>query len=103
MNSREDEIESTRRPENTCLWLLTNDNYIRWLWGNRMFLWIRGHPGTGKSVLIHYAYRKALKDQQTLSTDLALAAFFCHDRGEPLQKTPLGLFRTLLYQLLPQI
>jgi len=58
--------------------------------------WIKGHPGSGKSVLIKHAVRN-MREQNPSNL---VIAFFFHGQGVDLQKTPLGLFRALLNLLL---
>lgn len=59
-------------------------------------LWIKGHPGTGKSTLMAYIHRH-LRSQSTFAT--IRLDFFFMGRGSPLQRSPLGLFRSLLWQV----
>ncbi|CZR64683.1 uncharacterized protein PAC_14581 [Phialocephala subalpina] len=69
---------------------------------DRSLLWIKGKPGSGKSTLLKYA----LGDANVASNigDRALVlSFFFHGSSVELQRTPLGLFRSLLYQLLRQV
>ena len=76
-----------------------------WLRGGRQIYWIRGKPGSGKSTLV-----KLLVDDARTSAAFrsgtplkqAVAVFFFHDRGTPLQKSLIGLLRGLLYQILVQ-
>lgn len=42
-------------------------------------------------------------EKQESRTNLIVASFFFHGRGSLIQKSPLGLFRSLLHQLLQQI
>ncbi|QYS92890.1 ANK_REP_REGION domain-containing protein [Trichoderma simmonsii] len=89
----------------TCKWLLHHETYIRWITSNHGLFWIKGKPGSGKSTLLKYAfnYQKDLSSttNNTASSDIFLSFFF-HGRGEELQKTPFGLFRSLLHQILKQ-
>jgi ankyrin repeat protein len=62
----------------------------------RGLFWIKGNPGAGKSVLMKFAVR--MMDHRK-SRELVLS-FFIHGRGTLLQKTPLGVFRTLLNSML---
>jgi hypothetical protein len=80
----------------TCAWLFQHEAYGSWVACNQSLLWIKGKPGSGKSKLLKYA----LKHCQARDNDLIL--FFFHGRGDALQKTPLGLFQTLLHQVLGQ-
>jgi ankyrin repeat protein len=61
-------------------------------------LWIKGKPGSGKSTLMKEAYRRAGQQPQAVSP--IIAAFFFNARGSRLEKSPLGLFRSVLHQIL---
>ena len=67
---------------------------------NRRLLWVKGKPGSGKSTFM----KKILDsfDEQNPQQQLRLYYFF-HRRGNPLQYTQIGMFRTILHQLLSQI
>src|SRR5271156_3844022 len=98
MNNRGTDIEPAAN--GTCAWLLKHKIYTEWLCHNQGLLWIKGKPGAGKSTLMKYALQ-ALKEQESLIPNkLATISFFFHGRGAEIQRTPLGLFRSLLYQLL---
>lgn len=111
-----------RAAEGTCKWLLRHETYQKWSDCDRGLLCIKGKPGSGKSTLLQYALgdafvaskihrrllpqtsEKLLGGGETIgakpeSGPLVLSFFF-HDRGTELQKTTLGLFRSLLHQLL---
>ncbi|OWT42618.1 NACHT and ankyrin domain protein [Pochonia chlamydosporia 170] len=88
----------------TCEWLLDEDQYLDWLNPDKLeehqgFLWIKGKPGAGKSTLMNYAYTKALKKMKNTS----VVAFFFNARGHTLEKTMVGMYRSLLLQLLKKI
>lgn len=88
----------------TCKWLLRKPEYLDWLDSTKLsehrgFLWIKGKPGIGKSTLMKFAYansRKTLKDKVLLS-------FFFNARGEDLEKSTIGTYRSLLLQLLERL
>ena len=88
----------------TCKWLLRMPEYLDWLDINKLaehhgFLWIKGKPGTGKSTLmkfIHAHARKKMKDRIIIS-------FFFNARGEELEKSTSGMYRSLLLQLLERV
>jgi ankyrin repeat protein len=63
---------------------------------SRGLFWIKGCPGTGKSVLMKFAVEMMSRRK---SGEL-IVSFFIHGRGVPLQKTPLGMLRALLSSLL---
>jgi ankyrin repeat protein len=85
----------------TCRWLLKNLQYLNWLDTSMVdehhgFLWIKGNAGTGKSTLMKFALnnaRKTMKDRIVLS-------FFFNARGEDIEKSTIGTYRSLLLQLL---
>lgn len=99
MTMREDGINNPAAK--TCSWLLEHDSYQRWLNLEEGLLWIRGNPGVGKSTLMKYALRECIQEAAR-QTDVLIASFFFHGRGSPLQKSPLGMFRSLLHQVLEQ-
>lgn len=99
--------------EGTCSWLLCHPMYQEWTSSNRGLLWIKGKPGSGKSMLLRYVldqttadFSECLPSPSGADSDhhpsTLLLSFFFHDRGVELQKTPVGLFRTFLYQILKQ-
>ncbi|KAH7019084.1 hypothetical protein EDB80DRAFT_188633 [Ilyonectria destructans] len=88
--------------QGTCQWLLQHKMYTSWVTCGRGLLWIKGKPGSGKSTLLRYALNKAMEIPNTRENTLVLSFFF-HGRGSELQKTRLGLFRSLLHQLLCQV
>ncbi|KAF2996051.1 hypothetical protein E8E13_003282 [Curvularia kusanoi] len=85
----------------TCQWLYENSRYTNWLHANKIdhhqpFFWIKGKPGSGKSILMKHLFlntKKAMSDSIVIS-------FFFNARGEELEKTTSGLYRALLLQLL---
>ena len=95
MDRRKHDI--TDEAPDTCRWLLDHEEYKTWLARSQALLWIEGKPGAGKSTLLGYAVR-----QPPQSTDI-VASFFFSARGAPIQQTSLGMFRSLLHQLLEKI
>ncbi|KAK3343734.1 WD40-repeat-containing domain protein [Lasiosphaeria hispida] len=96
---------SLKGPHNqTCTWFLENEKYRQWLDlqdadNHHGFLWIKGKPGSGKSTLM-----KFLEERTRLSvakdSNRLFASFFFYAPGEHLEKSTLGLYRSLLWQLL---
>ncbi|KAF5701323.1 Pfs NACHT ankyrin domain-containing protein [Fusarium mundagurra] len=87
----------------TCRWFLKHPDYLEWLDSEKRsqhhgFLWIRGKPGAGKSIIMKFIYTKTKK------TDIPMKAltisFFFNARGGLLEKSVLGMYRSLLLQLL---
>ncbi|KAF1837129.1 ankyrin repeat domain-containing protein [Decorospora gaudefroyi] len=85
-------------------WLLKSEQYLNWLDTIKVgehhgFLWIKGKAGTGKSTLMKFALlnaRKTMKDRIVLS-------FFFNARGEDIEKSTIGTYRSLLLQLLERL
>ncbi|KAF5585015.1 ankyrin protein [Fusarium subglutinans] len=86
----------------TCRWFLKHPEYISWIDRQQIsehhgFLWIRGKPGAGKSTVMKFIYLESKKKDckhQSLT-----ASFFFNARGEVLEKTVSGMYRSLLLQL----
>ncbi|KAK1245970.1 hypothetical protein MKX07_005039 [Trichoderma sp. CBMAI-0711] len=88
----------------TCQWLLQRPEYLDWLDPAKFqehhgFLWIKGKPGTGKSTLMKFALRNA----QRKRGGKIIIHFFFNARGEDLEKSTVGMYRSLLSQLLERI
>ncbi|KAL2816209.1 hypothetical protein BDW59DRAFT_153445 [Aspergillus cavernicola] len=84
----------------TCKWLLINQHYQSWLDEkhphHKGLLWLKGKPGAGKSTIVKFAFSEA---RQSKREDIRVAFFF-NARGHELEKKALGMYRSLLYQLL---
>ena len=83
----------------TCTWILEHMKYCEWLDQGQGLLWIKGKPGAGKSTVLKLALETAERETKESSI---LASYFFHGRGKPIQKNVLGLFRSLLHQILQQ-
>jgi ankyrin repeat protein len=98
MNSRKNDVV---KPEaSTCVWLPQHPVYQRWITQKHGLLWIKGKPGAGKSTVLKYAFDIVEKEEAETSI---VASFFFHGRGALIQKSPLGLYKTLLHQILQKI
>ncbi|KAJ8115972.1 hypothetical protein OPT61_g2514 [Boeremia exigua] len=85
----------------TCQWLLKNQKYIDWMHADKIkqhrgFFWIKGKPGSGKSIMMKFLFSHA---RRSMRKSLVLSFFF-NARGETLEKTTSGLYRALVLQLL---
>ncbi|KAF5575081.1 uncharacterized protein FSUBG_13957 [Fusarium subglutinans] len=90
--------------EQTCHWLLDNENFRDWLSGrdqerHQGLIWIKGKPGSGKSMLMGEAFRRAAQRQEKAPAPSQTAAFFFNGKGDDLEHSVVGLFRSLIYQL----
>lgn len=98
MDARKADIKAAHTQ--TCQWLLTHSDYLSWLDQRQhhcRFLWIRGKPGVGKSIIMKFSYtrmRKQDQDRQVLTT-----SFFFNARGDDMEKSVVGMYRSLLLQL----
>lgn len=99
MDHRYDDIHAAHA--NTCRWLFQKLEYITWrdpeyLDSHHGFLWIKGKAGSGKSTLMKCAFENA---RGSLQNDKVFSFFF-HARGQYLEKSVEGMYRSLLLQLL---
>ncbi|CAM5999841.1 unnamed protein product, partial [Sphagnum balticum] len=93
---------SSAHPD-TCNWFFTTAKFQQWrersnLSSHNGVLWIKGKPGAGKSTLMKHTLGHCRQDFE----DHIIAAYFFNARGDKLEKTPLGMLRSLSYQLLKQ-
>ncbi|KAJ5100997.1 hypothetical protein N7456_007049 [Penicillium angulare] len=96
MLDRRDNIEACHT--NTCEWILELDEYQSWRNQPCGLLWIKGKPGAGKSTLMLFLHDR-LKELQDGSQGVIRLDFFFTARGVEMQRTPLGMFRSLLNQI----
>ncbi|KAL8901984.1 MAG: hypothetical protein Q9207_004927 [Kuettlingeria erythrocarpa] len=87
----------------TCKWLLRRPEYHDWCDVSKNhehhgLLWIKGKPGSGKSTLLKFA----VQNTRRTNKDAKVICFFFNARGEDLEKTTLGMYRTLLFHLLSE-
>ncbi|RYP60125.1 hypothetical protein DL771_010613 [Monosporascus sp. 5C6A] len=99
IDSRQANIKAAHKK--TCEWLLQHPDYVDWLDPTKFsqhngFLWIKGKPGAGKSTLMKFAYSQAKKTFRNGVT----ASFFFNARGDELERSTAGMYRSLLLQLL---
>ncbi|KAL9617587.1 MAG: hypothetical protein Q9160_007657, partial [Pyrenula sp. 1 TL-2023] len=89
------------RHSKTCKWFLESQEYLDWLNPQKLldhhgFFWIKGKPGCGKSTLTKFTFIETKKSSQ----DSIFLSFFFNARGTTLEKSTVGLYRSLLVQLL---
>lgn len=87
--------------DNTCGWFYSSDQYKTWYSRESVsidhgLLWIKGKPGAGKSTIMKNAVYRTESKERPHST---VAAFYFNARGSPLERNPLGLFRSILHQI----
>ncbi|KAI9154981.1 Minor extracellular protease vpr [Paramyrothecium foliicola] len=89
-----------KHAKNTCSWIRETPEYKSWRdpakrTEHHGFWWIRGKPGAGKSVLMKYLCHNSEKTIR----DAKVIRFFFHARGDILERSTLGLYRSLLFQI----
>lgn len=87
----------------TCEWLLRHKDYQEWMdmdsnhiHAQNGFFWIRGNPGTGKSIAMKFLFQK-MQSKLKRNPDELVLSFFFNARGSDLEKSTLGLYRSLLF------
>ena len=100
MGARERNI-TTALPD-TCNWLFKHTKFNGWTdWchvaSHHGFLWIKGKPGSGKSTIMKAALAWA---QKAFPSETTVSYFFNARAPEQLEKSSLGLYRSLVFQLL---
>ncbi|KKP01898.1 hypothetical protein THAR02_06017 [Trichoderma harzianum] len=91
----------------TCCWFLDKSQYISWNDTSQQLnhgglLWIKGHPGTGKSTLMKFLFERVKIDAKADSLQIILSFFFLA-RGSLEEKSTTGLYRSLLHQLFEKV
>ncbi|GKZ17867.1 hypothetical protein AbraCBS73388_010807 [Aspergillus brasiliensis] len=81
--------------EKTCEWILGRPDEES-LPDHGGFFWIKGKPGAGKSTMMKYLLLNAKKELR----DTVILSFFFHAQGTLLERSIMGLYRSLLHQLL---
>lgn len=90
---QQDEIKAA---EGTCNCILEHGKFHSWMNETPSLLWIMGPPGAGKSTLMRFVVEN--KRARAIEKE-TIAVFFVHGRGSEIQKSPLGLYRSLLHQI----
>lgn len=67
--------------------------------------WLSGKPGSGKSTLMKYMaseFLSNMRDHKTAGIEIVVASFFFWSEGTTLQKSVVGLLRSILFQIASQ-
>jgi hypothetical protein len=94
-----------RKTATTCSWLTDHKYFQQWRnsESESPFLWIRGGPGTGKTILMASAIHhleEFLESQADTDLSPPLLYFLCNNKGNDPQRTQVeAIFRSLLFQL----
>jgi hypothetical protein len=95
MLNRRSDIES--RHGNTCQWILELEDYKTWRSHSCGLLWMKGNPGAGESTLMVFLHNEH-RDSHEGGQGIQLGFFFSAQCTE-MQRTPLGMLRSLLCQI----
>ncbi|KFY14696.1 hypothetical protein V492_02454 [Pseudogymnoascus sp. VKM F-4246] len=85
----------------TCDWFFSIPEYNQWLDSNLVsehhgFIWIKGKPGAGKSTIMKHAIEAATN----APTPSIIITFFFNARGTELERSTLGMYRSILLQII---
>ncbi len=88
----------------TGKWLLETPEYLEWLKPKRLaehrgLLRIKGKPGAGKSTLMRFMLENARKTMK----EMIVISYFFNPRGYELERSIVGMYRSLLLQLLERL
>ncbi|KAF8549464.1 hypothetical protein OG21DRAFT_1488513 [Imleria badia] len=95
---KQDATLSLRQPD-TCKWLFDTTQYKKWRDDDSSFLWLRGKPGAGKSVLASFVVNSL---EESLGDGEFLAFFYCDFRNQRCT-CAAEVMRSILSQLLRQL
>ncbi|KAM7186462.1 hypothetical protein V8F33_011785, partial [Rhypophila sp. PSN 637] len=100
LDKRLNSLKSARAK--TCIWFLEKKEYLDWANfrnhdQHHGFLWIKGKPGAGKSILMKFLEGKA--KELAKCPNKVVASFFFFAAGQELERSTLGLYRSLLWQI----
>lgn len=103
-----DRREQVRKPhQETFRWIFEDGNetgFADWLSSGEGIFWIHGKPASGKSTLMkfitHEGRLNELLETWSGGTPLVVASFYFWATGHHLQRSILGLYRTLVHQIL---
>jgi hypothetical protein len=101
IDARLDNIEDAHG--RTCNWLHQQQEYQDWLNEDKRsehhgFLWMKGKPGAGKSTIMKHCV-----NSKVMLKSASVISFFFNARGGILEKSVLGMYRSLLFQVLKVI
>lgn len=88
---------------NTCSWVVQTKSYKQWEEQSSpqsKFLWIKGKPGAGKSTLMKFLLGQKESRIRKMRSHIRLISFFFNARGNDLERSIVGMYRSLLSQLL---
>ncbi|KAF2496698.1 hypothetical protein BU16DRAFT_560021 [Lophium mytilinum] len=104
MNARSNAIAGPAN--NTTNWIQQDSRFNAWHnWDEtaqpNALLWIKGKPGSGKSTVMKSMMKQIVIDDRGRADNSInlVISFFFSAKGVPLQRSSIGLYRSLVYQL----
>lgn len=113
MHARQEVITSPYKE--TFQWVLDESgkgvrpwgNFAEWLKNGDGTYWIQGKAGSGKSTLMSFIHEESktrtLLEAWANTQELHVVSFFFWRAGSRMQKTSIGLLRSLLHQILEEL
>ena len=96
------EAEKDHLLDGSCSWIFENAAFRDWWSGQgASFLWIHGHPGKGKTMIMMALIEEILKRLKSKPENGLLSYFFCQNTVRE-SRTALSVLRGLIYQLITQ-
>lgn len=93
--------QAIRPPSNNaCGWLKSLSVYQQWSGQGHGFLWLKSKVGAGKSTLMKHALEEMRTKYE--GSGAVVVGHFHDARGTELERSSLGLFRSIIYQLFTQ-
>lgn len=89
----------TKAEDSTCNWILNHPVFVSWLEkADSALLWLRGHPGCGKTVLSSYLAGHFEKGESPYAPK-SVFVYYCDDKITN-QKNANGVLLGLIYQVI---
>ncbi|KIW85442.1 hypothetical protein Z517_00832 [Fonsecaea pedrosoi CBS 271.37] len=111
INLRQDTIKDVH--EKTFEWIFERrddtqqrwHDFPKWLQNDQPLHWVLGKPGSGKSTFMNFLVQdgRTLGALESSGQSTIVLSFFFWEAGVELQKSRVGLLRSLIYQLLKAI
>jgi Cdc6-like AAA superfamily ATPase len=89
-----------QRQDDTGLWILESDRYVKWTTDAASFLWLYGIPGCGKTILSSTILKNVL--QHCDNDPKKVVAYFYFDFNDVQKQKPDLMLRSLICQLSQQ-
>lgn len=75
--------------------------FVHWLKDSQDAFWIQGKPASGKSTVMKHLVTN--QETSNILTDWIIVGLFFSDRGGQIERSWIGMLRSMLYQLASQV